>query len=165
MNAYQHTWRPTTLALTALLAVSLVACGDDEEIAPTADIGRNDTGEGDAGTDGGNDADPGDTGTVDTGDDDAEEPDADSDTTIEDTSGDIYDLDTTPDGSGESDVVEDVEPDVPVSCDGPDGCFDSAVCEPDETLEFLNQCTSSDCEPFDNEDRLPLYADPLPPLP
>jgi hypothetical protein len=47
---------------------------------------------------------------------------------------------------------------------GDDSCFKG---EPKETVQFLNQCTDSECEPFDNAERLPLLeADgKLPPLP
>ena len=50
----------------------------------------------------------------------------------------------------------------PVVCDDPSGCWS---CAPVEQTHFLNRCTSSDCAPFDNAARLPLFATPLPPLP
>jgi hypothetical protein len=40
------------------------------------------------------------------------------------------------------------------SCDGKDGCYS---CEPKEQTHYLNQCSDSQCEGFDNEKRLPLY--------
>lgn len=50
----------------------------------------------------------------------------------------------------------------PSQCVGENGCWS---CAPQEQTHFLNRCTSSDCAPFDNAARLPLYADPLPALP
>lgn len=42
-------------------------------------------------------------------------------------------------------------------------CFDG---EPEDTEQFLNRCTDSECEPFDNAERLPLLDNgKLPPLP
>jgi hypothetical protein len=42
-------------------------------------------------------------------------------------------------------------------------CFDG---EPEEVEQFLNRCTDSECEAFDNAERLPLLEDgELPPLP
>lgn len=44
-----------------------------------------------------------------------------------------------------------------------DACFDGV---PEETKQFLNRCTDSECEPFDNAKRLPLLEDgELPALP
>jgi len=49
------------------------------------------------------------------------------------------------------------------NCEGPEGCYS---CEPKETLQYLNHCTDSECEPFDNATRLPLLKDgKLPALP
>jgi hypothetical protein len=49
------------------------------------------------------------------------------------------------------------------SGDGDDECFDG---EPEETEQFLNRCTDSECQPFDNAERLPLLKDgKLPALP
>jgi len=50
----------------------------------------------------------------------------------------------------------------PVDCNDPAGCW---RCAPVEQVHFLNRCTTSDCAPFDNRSRLPLFATPLPPLP
>lgn len=48
-------------------------------------------------------------------------------------------------------------------CTGEDGCF---ACEPTENDHFLDACTDSQCAPFDNEERLPLYdGGELPPVP
>lgn len=48
-------------------------------------------------------------------------------------------------------------------CVGNDGCF---ACEPTTEPEILEACTDAQCEPFDNEARLPLYeGSDLPPLP
>jgi hypothetical protein len=44
--------------------------------------------------------------------------------------------------------------DAAASCDGKDGCYS---CEPKEQTQYLNQCSDSQCEGFDNEKRLPLY--------
>jgi hypothetical protein len=44
-----------------------------------------------------------------------------------------------------------------------DECFDG---EPEKAEQFLNRCTDSECEAFDNAERLPLLKDgKLPPLP
>jgi hypothetical protein len=40
------------------------------------------------------------------------------------------------------------------SCEGDKGCYS---CEAKEPAQFLNHCTDSQCEAFDNEKRLPLY--------
>lgn len=49
------------------------------------------------------------------------------------------------------------------SGDGPDGCYDGTA---KEDAQFLNHCTDSECEPFDNAARLPLFKDgKLPALP
>lgn len=49
---------------------------------------------------------------------------------------------------------------------GQDGCFNCPETT-DDSEQFLNQCSSSDCSAFDNEERLPhLESDgDLPPLP
>lgn len=49
------------------------------------------------------------------------------------------------------------------SCEGTDGCYD---CEPKESIQYLNHCTDSQCEHFDNS-RLRLLKDDgtLPELP
>jgi hypothetical protein len=50
-----------------------------------------------------------------------------------------------------------------VDCNGPNNCY---KCPPVAELQFLNQCTASQCSPFDNAARLPLYNNGnLPPLP
>ena len=43
---------------------------------------------------------------------------------------------------------------VPPNCDGPSGCYS---CPPKTGNQFLNACTNSQCSPFDNVARLPLY--------
>src|SRR5690349_7017536 len=49
------------------------------------------------------------------------------------------------------------------SCDGPNGCYS---CAPKTGTQLLNACTTSQCSPFDNAARLPLYNNGnLPPLP
>lgn len=49
------------------------------------------------------------------------------------------------------------------NCAGPNGCY---ACPPKETDQYLNACTDSQCSPFDNVTRLPLYnGGNLPPLP
>ena len=51
----------------------------------------------------------------------------------------------------------------PPECNGPNGCF---ACPPKTGTQLLNACTSSQCSPFDNVARLPLYNNgTLPPLP
>lgn len=48
-------------------------------------------------------------------------------------------------------------------CTGDEGCY---ACEPTENDHFLDACTDSQCAPFDNDDRLPLYdGGELPPVP
>ncbi len=46
-------------------------------------------------------------------------------------------------------------------CQTDGGCY---KCTPTTTPEFLNQCTSSTCAPFDNATRLPAYDGGLAPL-
>ncbi len=46
-------------------------------------------------------------------------------------------------------------------CTSDSGCWS---CTPATPGEFLNQCTSSQCSPFDNATRLPNYDGGLPPL-
>lgn len=61
------------------------------------------------------------------------------------------------------DAGADASPDASPSCTSDAGCF---VCEPIELVDFLNACTDSTCQPFDNVARLPLYNNgALPPLP
>jgi hypothetical protein len=47
------------------------------------------------------------------------------------------------------------------SCGTDGGCWS---CTPASSSEFLNQCTSSQCSPFQNAARLPNYDGGLPPL-
>jgi hypothetical protein len=57
-----------------------------------------------------------------------------------------------------------VVPDAPqdaVACTTDAGCWS---CLPTTTPEFLNQCTTSQCSPFANAQRLPDYDGSLPPL-
>jgi hypothetical protein len=42
----------------------------------------------------------------------------------------------------------------PPNCDGPNGCYS---CAPKTGNQFLDACTTSQCSPFDNVARLPLY--------
>jgi hypothetical protein len=42
----------------------------------------------------------------------------------------------------------------PPSCDGVNGCYS---CPPKTGNQLLNACTGSQCSPFDNVARLPLY--------
>lgn len=70
-------------------------------------------------------------------------------------------------GSGGKDVADDAgAPEGGKGGSGSSGdgeCFDG---EPKKTEDFLNRCTDSECEPFDNAERLPLLKDgKLPPLP
>jgi hypothetical protein len=49
------------------------------------------------------------------------------------------------------------------NCDGPNGCYS---CPPKTGAQLLNACTTSQCSPFDNVARLPLYNNgTLPPIP
>jgi hypothetical protein len=146
--------------LGALLVASplFTACSENEEVSPGPDdTSRTDTEEV---SDGDTSAD---TTTGDTS-ADTTTGDTSADTTTGDTSADTSPDDTsvtdTSDDTSVADTTDDTSGDT-TTCIGPDGCF---LC-PDETLEFLNQCTDSACQPFDNVARLPLYADPLPPLP
>jgi hypothetical protein len=51
----------------------------------------------------------------------------------------------------------------PPNCDGPNGCY---ACPPKTGSQFLNACTTTQCSPFDNVKRLPLYNNGnLPPIP
>ena len=54
--------------------------------------------------------------------------------------------------------------DVPVSCDGPGGCY---ACTPTTNAQLLNQCNDLSSAAFDNKARLPLLKPDgtLPPLP
>ena len=55
----------------------------------------------------------------------------------------------------------DLTPDA--NCEGDGGCY---ACEPHTGTEILNHCTSGQCQPFDNEARLPRYNHGnLPPAP
>jgi hypothetical protein len=52
---------------------------------------------------------------------------------------------------------------------GSAGSDDEAACvaKPTKSADFAKRCTDSQCEPFDNEERLPLYekGKPLPEVP
>lgn len=141
------------ILMFSLLATALAACGDSsEEVAPP-DTSLPDTGTPDTGDTGTTDtSNPSDTGETDT-------------ETPEDVT-DVADTTVQPDTDTGGDTVEppDVEPDVPVNCDGPDGCY---ACPPTTQDQFLNACTDAASAVFDNEARLPLLnADgSLPPLP
>jgi hypothetical protein len=51
----------------------------------------------------------------------------------------------------------------PPKCDGPNGCY---ACPPKTGVQILNACSGSQCSPFDNVARLPLYNNGnLPPIP
>lgn len=52
-------------------------------------------------------------------------------------------------------------PEDAAACTADSGCWS---CTPQTTTEFLNQCTSSQCSPFNNATRLPDYDGSLPPL-
>jgi hypothetical protein len=55
-----------------------------------------------------------------------------------------------------------IQPEDAAACTTDAGCWS---CTPTSPPEFLNQCTSSQCSPFDNASRLPDYDGGLPPLP
>jgi len=123
--------------LLVLSGLSLAACGDDAEEGPG----------GNAGTNGGDGDGDGDNGDGD-GDGDGDNGDGDGD-------GDGDNGDGDGDGDGDNG-------------DG-DGDGDNEACEsaaePETNDEFLNRpCPPTECEPFDNEDRLPFYVpgEPLP---
>lgn len=44
---------------------------------------------------------------------------------------------------------------------------DACIAKPTRSADFARRCTDSQCEPFDNEERLPLYekGEPLPEVP
>jgi hypothetical protein len=52
-------------------------------------------------------------------------------------------------GAGGSDAGPECDP--TETGDHPTACF---PCKPSKTVEFLNHCTTSDCQPFDNPGRL-----------
>jgi hypothetical protein len=65
--------------------------------------------------------------------------------------------------TGEAGTEAGAEAGLDAGCDGEAGCWS---CAPTSTTEFLNQCTSSQCTPFNNLQRLPDYdGGALPPLP
>lgn len=146
------------ILLVSLVTTALVACSDSsEEVAPP-DTSLPDTGAPDTG-DQSDTVTAGDTGTTDastpsdTGETDAESPE------------DVADVsDTTVQPDTDTIDTPDAEPDVPVSCDGPGGCY---ACPPTTQDQFLNACTDAAFAVFDNAARLPLLnADgSLPPLP
>jgi hypothetical protein len=121
--------------LLVLSGLCLAACGDDEETGPQGgSSGSNGDGDGDGDN-------PGD------GDGDGDVPG---------------------DGDGDGDVPGDGDGDGDVPGDG-DGDGDAEECvdapEPTTNEEILNRpCPPTECEPFDNEDRLPYYepGEPLP---
>jgi hypothetical protein len=72
-----------------------------------------------------------------------------------DSNADTNPIATQPDGAP-------IQPEDAATCTTDAGCWS---CTPTSTPEFLNQCTSSQCSPFDNAQRLPNYDGGLPPLP
>lgn len=57
----------------------------------------------------------------------------------------------------------DAGPETGAECLGAEGCF---KCEVENLEQALNACTESQCAPFDNAARLPLYnGGSLPPVP
>lgn len=70
-----------------------------------------------------------------------------------------------PDGSsqdaGSEAQAEAAPPEDAAACTADSGCWS---CTPQTPTEFLNQCTSSQCSPFVNAQRLPDYDGSLPPL-
>jgi hypothetical protein len=81
---------------------------------------------------------------------DATTPDAgpDADAQPNEQDGDLQDGELLPDQNAEA-------------CTTDAGCWS---CIPTTSPEFLNQCTGSQCSPFDNLQRLPDYDGSLPPL-
>jgi hypothetical protein len=72
-----------------------------------------------------------------------------------DANADTTPIATQPDGAP-------IQPEDAATCETDAGCWS---CTPTSPPEFLNQCTSSQCSPFDNASRLPDYDGGLPPLP
>jgi hypothetical protein len=64
---------------------------------------------------------------------------------------------------GSTDVIpaDASHPDSSIPCETDAGCWS---CLPTTGPQFLNQCTASQCSPFDNFQRLPNYDGSLPPL-
>jgi hypothetical protein len=65
------------------------------------------------------------------------------------------------DAAPEAAPVDAGPPEDAVACTADSGCWS---CTPQTPTEFLNQCTSSQCSPFNNAQRLPDYDGSLPPL-
>jgi hypothetical protein len=66
-----------------------------------------------------------------------------------------------PQDAGAEAQVEEAPPEDAAACTTDSGCWS---CTPQTSAEFLNQCTSSQCSPFSNAQRLPDYDGSLPPL-
>jgi hypothetical protein len=65
------------------------------------------------------------------------------------------------DAPAEAEAGEAAPPEDAAACTTDAGCW---TCTPQTTPEFLNQCTTSQCSPFVNLQRLPDYDGSLPPL-
>lgn len=63
--------------------------------------------------------------------------------------------------AGSDGQAEAAPPEDAAACTADSGCWS---CSPQTPTEFLNQCTSSQCSPFVNAQRLPDYDGSLPPL-
>lgn len=63
--------------------------------------------------------------------------------------------------AGSEGQAEAAPPEDAAACTADSGCWS---CTPQTPAEFLNQCTSSQCSPFVNAQRLPDYDGSLPPL-
>lgn len=63
--------------------------------------------------------------------------------------------------AGSEGQAEAAPPEDAAACTADSGCWS---CTPQTPTEFLNQCTSSQCSPFVNAQRLPDYDGSLPPL-
>lgn len=142
--------------LSIVLGLAFIACDDDGEVSPgepqvpTTDAVINTDGTpGDSGAGGG----VVDTGVVDRG---VGGAGGSPDSAVTDSA--VTDSAVSDGGAPDSEVIIDAG----VDCDDPSGCY---ACEPRVNEQFLNRCTDSDCAAFNNQARLPLFADPLPPLP
>ena len=144
MTDRMRTFHGLLLTVT-LSAFALVACGDDDDEATppeqqdggdsTDNGGRGGKGGGKAGNgSAGSGSEAGDGGVTDGGSDDPAAGEGGGGTGGSDSAG----------NGGES------------------GSEASCIDDPEEGTDFLNRCSESQCEPFDNEDRVPRLAEGLP---
>jgi hypothetical protein len=128
------------VASTLLSTMGLVAACSNSNAnpAPVYQVGNEGGADGTTGTtDGGTD------GTAPSGDAAPDAPQSEPD-------GDLQDGEVVPDAPQDA-----------LTCTTDAGCW---TCLPTTTSQFLNQCTTSQCSPFVNTQRLPDYDGSLPPL-